>query len=46
LALAVREAPRVHKDAAAIAGWAWRRMPTERIVEKASAIGRRRGSGT
>lgn len=41
LALAVREAPRVHKDAAAIAGWAWR-VPTEQIGARVSAMIRRR----
>lgn len=38
LALAVREAPRVHKDAAAIAAWAWRRVPTDKVAD---LVGRR-----
>lgn len=40
LALAVREAPRAHKDAAAVARRAWRRVPTDRIRAALSKITR------
>lgn len=42
LALAARELPRAHKDAAAVSRWAWRRLPTDRV---ATMVGRGRHRG-